>query len=153
VESVDPAGDAVVVSLSSGDALAEGDLIVFRNPACICNSSAGVGRVETLRGGRFRVNLSLSLNLSEGVVRSIERGAFTTDTCMTKLKVCPGLFDGKAVYSGGTRRGVLKAATEGRFTLTDPSAGAGLKAGDRFLVCDLDAGDEFEVMRSAYKAG
>ena len=70
---------------------------------------------------------------------------------MTKLKVCPGLFDGKAVYAGGSRRGVVEAATEGRFTFSDPSAAAGLKKGDRFLVCDLDVGDEFEVMRSAYR--
>lgn len=149
VESVDPAGEAMVISLSSGDALAEGDLVVFRNPAYLCASSAEVRCAEALGGGRFRVALSLSLNLSEGVVRSVEGDAFTSDTCMTKLKVCPGLFDGKAVYVNGARRGVLKRATEGRFVFSNPSAAAGLKAGDRFLVCDLDAGDDLEGMKSA----
>ncbi|OGG53441.1 MAG: hypothetical protein A3F84_12710 [Candidatus Handelsmanbacteria bacterium RIFCSPLOWO2_12_FULL_64_10] len=149
VEAVHLTDDSLTVSLSSGEGLAEGDLIVFRNPACICNSSAGVKTVERLDANRLKVGLSLSLNLSEGVVQSVEGDAFTSDTCMTKLKVCPGLFDGKAVYVNGVRRGVLKTATEGRFAFADPSAGAGLKAGDRFLVCDLDVGDEVEGMRSA----
>ena len=166
VESVDPTTGAVIVSLSSGEGLAEGDLTVFRNPAYICSSSYEVKTVERLDANRLKIALSLSLHLSEGVVSSTgDDGVFETNTCMTKLEVCPGLFDGKAVYAGGRRLGALESGPgrgaedrlfanrsggRNRFRFADPSVATGLKAGDRFLVCDLDVGDTFEGMRSAH---
>ncbi len=179
VDAVDPEDRSVVVALDSGDGIVNGDVIVFRNPAYICNSSCEVISVELMDGNRHRVRLNMSLNLSEGIVRYVdrERGLFATDTCMTKLEACPGgLFDGKAIHSAGKAIGSIETAgadilgpeerpfesgkdsgdpaagTLNYFRFQDPRYGSALKVGDRFLVCDLNAGDRFEVMRSALRA-
>ncbi len=175
VDTVDPGGDSVVLDLDSGDGIVEGDVVVFNNPDYTCNSSYEVATAEAMDGNRFRIGLSMSLNLSEGVVRAVdrERGLFATDTCMTKLEACPGgLFDGKAVHSAGRALGAIETAgkdilgpeertfasgTGGGsaslscFRFLDPRSASGLNVGDRFLVCDLTAGDRFEVMRSAFR--
>lgn len=175
VEDVDPEGRSVILVMDSGDGIVKGDLIVFSNPAYACNSSYEVTAAEAMDGNRFRIGLSLSLNLSEGVVGSVDRtrGIFATDTCMTRLGACPGgLFDGKAVHSGGSAVGAIEtagadilgpeertyvsetgngSASLNYFRFQDPRSASGLNSGDRFLVCDLNAGDRFEVMRSAFR--
>ena len=178
VDAVDPEDRSVDVTMDSGDGIVEGDVIVFRNPAYICNSSYEVIHAEAMDGNRHRVRLNMSLNLSEGTVRSVDRetGLFATDTCMTKLEVCPGLFDGKAIHSAGEAVGPIEAAgpdipgpeerpfasgkgsgdpaagTLNYFRFHDHPSGSGVNVGDRFMVCDLNAGDRFEVMRSAHRA-
>ena len=177
VEAVDPKDRSVIVTLDSGDGIEEGDLVVFRNPAFPCNSSYEVVTAEAMDGNRHRLGLHMSFNLSEGVVQSVERekGQFATDTCMTKLRACPGLFDGKAIRSGGKAVGTIETAgpdilkqkerpfasriRDGApetgqlsyFRFDDPRSVSGLNVGDRFMVCDLNAGDRFTVMRSAYR--
>ena len=179
VDAVDPEDRTVVVTLDSGVGIAEGDVVVFRNPAYTCNSSYEAISVESMGGNRHRVRLNMSLNLSEGTVRSVdrERGLFATDTCMTKLEACPGgLFDGKAIHSAGQAVGAIETAgpdvlgpeerpfasgkgsgepaagTLNYFRFHDHPSGSGLNVGDRFMVCDLNTGDRFEVMRSAHRA-
>lgn len=177
VEAVDPDRRSVVVTLDSGDGIAKGDVIVFRNPAFTCNSSYEVVATEAMEGNRARLGLHMSFNLSEGVVQSMNRarGLFATDTCMTKLRACPGLFDGKAIRSEGRAVGAIETAgpdilkeeersfatrladgasatgTMTYFRFNDPCQVSGLNVGDRFMVCDLNAGDRFEVMRSAFR--
>ena len=175
IEAIDPEDRFVIVAQESGDGIAEGDVVVFRNPAYTCNSSYEVLTAESMDRNRYRLGLHMSFNLSEGVVRSVDsaRGLFATDTCMTKLSACPGLFDGKAIRSGGKTVGAIETAgpdilkqderpfesgmgneapatgTLSYFRFNDPSPDTGLNVGDRFMVCDLNAGDRFTVMRSA----
>ncbi len=177
VDAVDPEGRSVDVTLDSVDGIEDGDVMVFRNPAYICNSSYEVINTIAMDGNRYRIGLNMSLNLSEGVVRSVdrERGLFATDTCMTKLEACSGLFDGKAIRTSVKAVGAIETAgpdipgpeertfasgmggsdpatgTINYFRFQDPRSGSGLNVGDRFLVCDLNAGDRFEVMRSAHR--
>ena len=175
IEAIDPEDRFVVVAQESGDGIAEGDVVAFRNPAYTCSSSYEVLTAESMDLNRYRLELHMSFNLSEGVVRSLDsaRGLFATDTCMTKLSACPGLFDGKAIRSGGKTVGTIETAgpdilkqderpfesgmgneapatgTLSYFRFNDPSPDSGLNVGDRFMVCDLNAGDRFTVMRSA----
>ncbi len=177
IESIAPKDRSVIVALDSGNRIAEGDMVVFRNPAYTCNSSYEVLTAEAVDGNRYRLGLHMSFNLSEGVVQSVDRakGLFATDTCMTKLKACPGLFDGKAIRAGGRAVGAIETAgpnilkpEERRFATTsgegapasdtltyfrfnDQCSVAGLNVGDRFMACDLNAGDRFTVMRSAHR--
>lgn len=162
VERVDPEARSVVVTAASGEAPAEGDFLVFKNPAYICNSSYEVVRVEAMDANRYRLELNMSLVLSEGIVRAVDReaGGFDTDTCMTKLEVCPGLFDGKSIRAAGNPVGCLSTAetdAEGSagkvnvFRFADRKSALGLEAGAPFTVCDLQAGDLFELTRSLYK--
>ncbi len=177
IESIDPEERTVIVALDSGNRIAEGDMVVFRRPAYTCNSSYEILTAEVVDGNRYRLGLHMSFNLSEGVVRSVDRagGVFATDTCMTKLKACPGLFDGKAIRTGGETVGAIETAgpdiltpEERRFATTsdeeapasgtmayfrfnEPRSVSGLNVGDRFMVCDLNEGDRFTVMRSAYR--
>ena len=175
VDDVDPEDRSVILVMDSGDGILRGDLIVFSNPAYACNSSYEVTAAEAMDGNRFRIGLSMSMKLSEGVVRSVDRarGLFATDTCMTKLEACPGgLFDGKAIHSAGRAVGAIETAGKdilgpeertfasgtgggsaslNYFRCQDPRSASRIDVGDRFLVCDLNAGDRFEVMRSVFR--
>lgn len=176
VEAVNVEEGTVIVESAGTGSPREGDVIVFRNGGSICSSSYEATSVEAVGPRRFRVSLSMSLILSGGVVERVdaEGGGFATATCMTKLEMCPGLFDGKSIRVGRERLGAVEAASpdvaglasrsfvNGVQTDAEPSEKAiffrldadsriaVVKAGDRFLVSDLDEGDAFQVMRSTY---
>ena len=177
IESVD-LEQGVVIRLKPGQVPEVGEVIVFRNPAYPCNSSYEIQKVEALEDDRFRIGLNLGLILSEGSVHSVNReaGVFATDTCMTKMEMCSGLFDGKVICVDGKPVGALETAgpdTEGfaerayvagiqsdaqekvkvnLFRFIDSESALAMEAGDRFSVCDLQAGDTFELMRSVYES-
>lgn len=177
IESIDPENQSVVLGLDSGEGITAGEMVVFRNPDYTCNSSYEVVTAEEMDGNRYRLGLHMSFNLSEGVVRWVDRtrGLYATDTCMTKLKACPGLFDGKGIRAGGETIGAIEtagpdiltpeerrfasASDEGApaggtmtyFRFNDPRSVSGLNIGDRFMACDLNTGDRFTVMRSAHR--
>jgi hypothetical protein len=179
-----PAGEVLSLALGDGEGKVTvssevppvpGDVVLFRNAAYPCNSSYEIGSVAELGPGRFALGLGLSLVLSEGRVLSVDPDAraFVTDTCLTKLRMCPGLFDGKAVYVDGARcasiewAGASSRDPEGQtfvsgvqtdtvtdaeltvFRLSGEADLSDVRPDSRFVVCDLDAGDSFEVMRSA----
>ncbi|MFH1268493.1 MAG: hypothetical protein ABIK89_22450, partial [Planctomycetota bacterium] len=76
-----------------------------------------------------------------------ESGAFATRTPVMKLRVNPGLFNGKparSASSGPEHR--LKTATEGAFVLSDPGALSEFSAGGEYIVYDVGAGDRAEMV-------
>jgi hypothetical protein len=153
IESVDPAAKTIVIVLDSGESVSDGDTIIVTNPASICTSIFEVRNADPVGERRYRLEVSMGLTLCEGVVSVVDRneGTFQTEASLTKLKACPGLFDGKAVWVNGTRLGVVLSAAPPVFKMTDRSAVSNMVVGDSFLVSDLDTGDELEVMRSAHK--
>jgi hypothetical protein len=177
VMSADPVDNSVVLHVSEGGMPESGDTIIFRNASYICNSSYEVTGVTAFAEGKCEVVLDMTMVLSQGSVADVDMdsGVFSTQTCMTKLEVCPGLFDGKIIWAKGEPLGALEVAgpnmeefaekayisgiqsdaqepTQANF-FKFASAGSvhGLKTGDRFSVCDLAAGDTFKVVRSAFR--
>ena len=177
VVSADPVENSVVLHVSKGGMPESGDTIVFRNASYICNSSYEMTGGTPLAEGKCEVVFDMSLVLSEGSVAGvdIDSGVFSTQTCMTKLEVCLGLFDGKIIWTNGEALGALEMAGPNMeefaeeanisgiqsdaqeptkanfFKLASAGSVKGLKTGDRFTVCDLAAGDTFKVVRSAFR--
>jgi len=164
----------VVVSLEAPPSV--GEVTIFKNPDYVCHSSYEVLSVAEKGPGSYEIDLNMSLVLSEGTILFADEagGAFTTDTCLTKMEMCPGMFSGKAVYVDGVRRGTIASVSAGDedlanrvfasgvqtdvatdrkvncFRLAEGADLSGVGMGSRFLVCDLDLEDDLEAMRSAF---
>jgi hypothetical protein len=147
------AESALDVELDTGSAPASEELIGRRllvtNPAFVCPAVYTVTRVEQAGGGLWRLGLNMPLVLARGVVSTISQdgASFASRTPVMKLRVNPGLFDGKLVrktLDGPEYR--LRTATEAAFTPEDPAAVRDFQPGDEYLVCDVGVGDRVEVV-------
>ena len=171
VVELEPSDQCVTLHYTNGEPPAAGETVGFRNEDYICNSSYEITGVTLLEESKCRVELDMTKVLAEGIVAEIDgrSGIFSTHTCMTKLEVCPGLFDGKAIWAAGKPVGILETAgPDVAEAIKERTSGGGsepgganyfklkrdwrpgnLVAGDRFCVCDLRIGDKFEIIRSA----
>ena len=81
-----------------------------------------VGAVQPAGEGAWRLKLNMPLLVARGVVGSVEGGAFSSRTPVMKLRVNPGLFNGKVIRSSPeAAEARLNTAREGAFTLADPA--------------------------------
>ena len=147
------ATDSITVRLSPQSAKPSTTLVgrklLVTNPAYLCPAVYTIAGVEQLRNGLWRLGVNMPLTIARGVVKSVDAGnrSFATRTPVMKLRVNPGLFDGKCVQPKGkgavTR---LRTATEDAFTLADPARLGDFATGGEYSVYDLGAGDQIEVI-------
>ncbi|MGD9496947.1 MAG: hypothetical protein AB7Y46_11655 [Armatimonadota bacterium] len=76
-----------------------------------------------------------------------QAGSFASHTPVMKLRVTPGLFDGKLVSVDGGPLRRLRAATEAAFVLAEPGALGMPALGQSYAVYDVGPGDQIEVVR------
>ena len=159
---VDVEHDALLVQLEPGSAkpssAVAGQHMLVHNPAFVCPSVYEVTGVKEDSAGLWRVQVSMPLAVARGVVRSIDaaRGSFATRTPVMKLRVNPGLFNGKRVRaraSSDSPSHVLKSATEAAFVLADPAGLGDFAVGGEYVVYDVGAGDGVEVLASCELRG
>jgi len=144
---------ALLVGLEAGSApLSEevvGRRVLVTNPAFVCPAVYTVTRVARIDPKTWRLGLNMPLVVARGVVGSVaaEQGAFASRTPVMKLRVNPGLFDGKCVRRApGAKERRLKTATEAAFALAEPTAVREFEPGAEYLVCDVGSGDRVEVI-------
>ncbi|HOX37269.1 MAG TPA: heparinase II/III family protein [Candidatus Brocadiia bacterium] len=153
IVEVDAGGDAIRIALPPGAPAPSADMvgrrIIVTNPAFVCPSVYTITRVEDAGNETWRIGLNMPIAVARGVAREVdaENGSFSTRTPVMKLRVNPGLFDGKIVRSlpdGEALR--LKNATEEAFRLADPSAIGQFKSGGEYIVQDVGVGDRIEII-------
>ena len=142
-------------SPNPGQALLGRKLLV-RNPSYGYTSIYTVEEVEALPGGSYRLALNMPLIVARGVIKDVyaEQGSFASQTPVMKLRVNPGLFDGKPVRpSPAGKEWRLESATEQAFVLQDAKGLAELPKTGSYVVCDIGVGDEVEVVMSGSLMG
>jgi len=144
---------ALLVELDAGSAPLSEELVGRRllvtSPAFVCPSVYTVRRIQRVDPKTWRLGLNMPLVVARGVVGSVavEQGAFASRTPVMKLRVNPGLFDGKCVRRApGAKEYRLKTATEAAFALAQPTAVREFEPGAEYLVCDVGVGDRVEVI-------
>lgn len=147
--------NAIAVKVDKGSQVPTKDFVgrklIVRNPAYGYVSVYTIEQVEALGGGLYRLLLNLPLVVARGVIDTVDAatGAFASQTPVMKLRVNPGLFDGKVVRtSAAGREWRLKSAAEGAFMPLDARALAEFPAGGSYVVFDLGVGDTVEVVLS-----
>lgn len=147
--------NAITVKVDKGSRVPTKDFVgrklIVRNPLYGYVSVYTVEQVEALKGGLYRFLLNLPLVVARGVIGKVDAAtnAFASRTPVMKLRVNPGLFDGKMVRNSATgREWRLKTAAEGTFRPQDAKALAEFPAGGSYVVFDLGVGDTVEVVFS-----
>ncbi|MBI2297713.1 MAG: hypothetical protein HYU66_01955 [Armatimonadetes bacterium] len=151
VERLD-GSDRLVVAVAAGsaepgEALA-GRVVRVVNPAYVCPAAYTVTAVEPAGPGRVALRVNMPFTVAHGVVRSVdtEAGAFATATPVMKLRVNPGLFDGKVVRAPDGSDQRLSTAEEGAFRLAERRGIGAFRAGGEYTILDVGGGDEVEVL-------
>jgi len=144
--------DAIIVSV---DAEAPGPELVGRKVIIsgedyVCPAVYTIEAVQPAGEGAWRLKLNMPLLVARGVVGSVEGGAFSSRTPVMKLRVNPGLFNGKVIRSSPeAAEARLNTAREGAFTLADPGRTGEFTAGGEYFVYDIGIGDSVEVVSEA----
>jgi hypothetical protein len=126
-----------------------GHKLLVRNPRYGYTSVYTIEAVEPLGSDGARITLNMPLVVARGVIRSADATGFASQTPVMKLRVNPGLFDGKPVrQSASGREWRLKTAREQAFVLQDANGVAQFPAGGSYVVCDVGVGDGVEVVPS-----
>lgn len=112
-----------------------------------CPSVYTIEAVERV-GELWRLQLNLPLAVARGIVRATDpdTSAFASQTPVMKLRVNPGLFDGRIAVGGSGRFHRLNTATEAAFVLTDPAALVDFAPGAAYTILDVGPGDRVEVI-------
>jgi hypothetical protein len=152
ITDVDVAGRAVTVRPDQGSPTpapeANGRKLLVRNQGYGYPSVYTIQKAEKADGERWRLTLNLPLIVARGRIGALnpQADAFSSATPVMKLRVNPGLFDGKVVRADPTgEEHRLRTATESAFHLAAPASLAAFKAGGEYLVIDVGAGDEAEA--------
>ena len=115
----------------------------------VCPSVYTVESIERAGGSAWRIGINMPLTLARGIVGSVsaDDGAFSSRTPVMKLRVNPGLFDGKSVRKSPEGEPYpLVTATEAEFRLADAGRIGDFQPGDEYIVCDVSTGDVVEVL-------
>jgi len=107
-----------------------------------------VQRVEPA-GAEWRLYLNMPLVVARGVIAALTpaEGFFASATPVMKLRVNPGLFDGRcARVSPDGPECRLRSAAPDAFRLAKPEDIRLFRQGAEYLVCDVGAGDRVRVM-------
>lgn len=146
---------SLIVRLDAGSTVPSksslGRKLLVSNPAFVCPSVYTIVGYEPAEQGTWRFKLNMPLTVARGVIKSVDSagGTFATRTPVMKLRVNPGLFDGKWVrVAPGGKEHRLKSATEAAFALADPAGIHDFAVGREYLVSDVGVGDRIEVIES-----
>jgi heparinase II/III-like protein/F5/8 type C domain-containing protein len=155
IVTADVEGDSLVVRLDAGSTVPSksslGQKLLVTNPAFVCSSVYTIAGCEPAEQGTCRLKLNMPLTVARGVIKSVDsaNGTFATRTPVMKLRVNPGLFNGKWVRAApGRKAHRLKSATEAAFVLANPAGIHDFAAGREYLVGDVGVGDRIEVIES-----
>jgi len=135
-----------------------GEYLLVQNRHFIAPAVYGIVKADKVKANIWRIQVNLPLTIARGIVGRVDtaHGAFASRTPVMKLRVNPGLFDGKRVrprLTGNVPEFLLKSATESAFELADPEGIKAFPKGGEYIVLDVGAGDEVEIVRSAAKWG
>ncbi|MBN1346854.1 MAG: heparinase II/III family protein [Phycisphaerae bacterium] len=153
ITGVDVPGSAVTIRQDAGGADPSPEMVGRK--LLVSNSTYGypsaytIEEVERLDGGVWRLRVNLPFVVARGTIGAVDvdSGVFASVTPVMKLRVNPGLFDGKAVRfgpTGGEHR--LRTAAESAFRLTGRALPAEMRAGGQYLVIDVGVGDRAAVV-------
>jgi len=158
VVRTDVENPAVLVRLAPGSPPPSdahvGQLLLIHNDAYVCPAVYEITSVQPAEDGLWRLGLNLPLVVARGVVGSVneEAGSFASRTPVMKLRVNPGLFDGKRVRPRATNDApehVLRAAREAAFVLADAAGLADFPVDGEYVVLDVGTGDAVEIVSVA----
>ncbi len=127
----------------------QGQTVLIRGPGYVCPATYTLRQAVPAGPGMWRLGLDLPFVLARGVIDRVDAdaGSFATRTPVMKLRVNPGLFDGKSVaFAGGPGTSRLKSAREDAFVLTEAAALADVAPGTVYTVLDVGAGDTLEMV-------
>lgn len=153
VATVDPSAPAIAVRLDdrcpTPGAELVGAKIKLENAGYVCPAVYTVTSVEALPGGLWRLGLNMPVTVARGGIASVDAGdaSFATRTPVMKLRMNPGIFDGKlarALPDGTPVR--LTTATESAFVLADPAAISDFRPGGEYEILDVGVGDRFTIV-------
>jgi hypothetical protein len=149
---------ALIVRLDENSApltaAAASQFALVHNDAYACPAVYDLAGVEPQADGLWRLNLTMPLVVARGVVGSVasDAGSFASRTPVMKLRVNPGLFNGKRVrprLANDTPEHALKTASESAFALADAAGLADFPVGGEYVVLDVGAGDTVEIVSVA----
>jgi hypothetical protein len=147
-----PESDAIVIETEPGSAPVTETLIGLHaridGDGYRCPSTYTVTGIEPAAGARYTWRLNMTQVLAHGVIKAVDGdgGAFSTQTPVMKLRVNPGLFDGKPVRGGDGPMHRLATATEGAFTVAEPAALNEFRTGGSYTVYDIGVGDTLQTI-------
>jgi len=153
VATVDPSAPAIAVRLDdrcpTPGAELVGAKIKLENEGYVCPAVYTVTSVEALPGGLWRLGLNMPVTVARGGIASVDAGdaSFATRTPVMKLRMNPGIFDGKlarALPDGTLVR--LRTATESAFVLANPAAISDFRPGGEYEILDVGVGDRFTIV-------
>lgn len=134
-----------------------GERLLIRNERFVTPAVYQVVKAEKMDATTWRVQVDMPFLLARGVVGSVDaaQGTFASRTPVMKLRVNPGLFDGKRV-----RARLANDAPETLLTSTEEKAfvlagGQGLDAfpvGGSYVILDIGTGDNVEIIGAAQQS-
>jgi hypothetical protein len=151
-----PGQPELLLRLAPGSASPEGragQTVLIRRPEYLCPATYTLLGVTVAGPDTWRLRLSMPFVLARGVIREVNRaqGSFATRTPVMKLRVNPGLFDGKPVAFAGQPGLVrLRTASEEAFVPAESAALAEVAPGGEYTVYDVGPGDELELVPMAW---
>ncbi|NUP99822.1 MAG: heparinase II/III family protein, partial [Armatimonadetes bacterium] len=150
VIAVDPATQSVTVRSAADGQWLPGTILQLTSPGRSIPSLYTVLSAEAAGADAWRLTLNLPFLLARGVVAARDAVSFGSRTPIMKLRVNPGLFDGKLVAPWPTGRvSRLKTATEAAFEPRDPAALSDFPPGAEYAVYDAGVGDAAVVVPAA----
>ncbi len=152
VAAIDPERQELLVRLAPGSATPagqEGRTLLVRGTGYLCPAAYTLQSAELSEPDVWRLRVDMPLVLARGAVREVDLAAarFATRTPVMKLRVNPGLFDGKPVaFAGRPGLARLTTAAEDAFRLGDPEPLAAVSPDSEYTVYDVGPGDEVEIV-------
>jgi hypothetical protein len=150
-----PEPPELLVRLAAGSpspASALGQKLLVHRSDYVCPSVYTLLSATVAGADTWRLRVNLPLVVARGVVREVRPagGSFATRTPVMKLRVNPGLFDGKCVvFDGQPQAGRLLTAREDAFVVADSATLGGVRPGTGYSVYDVGIGDDVEIVPSA----
>jgi hypothetical protein len=129
-----------------------GQLMFVHNPGFVCPSVYRISFVMRESDGACAVSLSgMSLVVGRGRIAAMDEksGSFSSATPLLKLRFNAGIFNGRRVRPADQNSAPefkLTSATEAAFKLEDPAGLKSFRVGGEYVVFDVGAGDEVEIV-------
>ncbi len=150
--------DILTAKIPSGTPLPiSGSRLIVRNPSYGAASVYEIVSVKKVKADLWSIKVNMPFLLARGVIQSIsnKNNSFASRTPIMKLRVNPGLFDGKCVrlkLNDDAPEYRLSTASEESFKLKKSKVLNSFPIGAEFIVLDIGAGDSIEIVGSASAA-
>ena len=147
--------DTLLVKIPVGTSLPlPGSRLIVRNPAYIAAAVYEIVAAKIVKTGLWSIRVNMPFLLARGVVKSSSKASnsFASRTPIMKLRVNPGLFDGKCIrpmLSDSAPEYRLTKATEEAMSLSNVKDITSFPVGGGYVVLDVGTGDTIEIVGSA----